>query len=549
MRGAAMDNKLFMDQKPRTLSRIIQALPFLLLLPILTIPAGPDQSIYAVSGKMLMQGMTYYTQVGDLKPPFIHFVYGIANALLGDGVFAPRIIDLLAQWITLFFLIKLTRRYVLDNWTPTVAATIYALLYVGLGPDGVGQPESYIGCLLLPAILLVLGESRPMRLVGAGVVSAMLALVKYSMLVCPVLFILLPFLLPSPHTPSWKERGRASLFIAMGAIPPILLAWWYLTYTGASIDFLQANQFLSSRMQLVLQQGGIAARVESLGIWFGYSFGLTMTVLLSLGIWNAIAPSQHSNGNKKGMNIDARFYTCIALFVATLFATTVAELLMFPYQFSRFYAPAALIMAIVICQQRVIQRLVAAWKQGTPSAKLIALFLLIIGGMFSALPHFFLETARGISWRFSSAAVNNPWFDANTPVFHDVCEIGDAIRLRAVANSTDLVAISGFAGYLYCYTGITPKYRQLHGHFLISPFTPTQWKEELVHYIQQHQPQFIAIERNDEASAKFVGATTSTDKAIAAIPMMTQLLQQHYDTLLTRHSIILYQARALSTKH
>lgn len=514
--------------------RPVTFLSFLLLIPILTFPAGADQAIYAVGGRMLLDGMTYYRDIVDLKPPFIHLIYGIGNGIFGDGMFAVRIVELFAQWVTLLLLMRLVNRHVEDRGITAIAALLYSMMYVSLGPDATGQPESYVGLFLFPACGMLLERRTNLHLIGAGVLASMLVLVKYSMILLPALFVLAPFLLRIGDRGS---RRRETLLIAWGCLIPGLLYLFWLSTTGALPGFWLVNDFLSSRMRATLANDGFLGRFQAFGLWIGFGFGAATSFLLAFALWRTASPG--ATGAPEGR--ENRLMRLLGLAVLTLFASAVMELMLLPYQFSRIYGPAAVLLAWILRD---------AWHAGLARryratagayAVLTSTALTLLALTLSPVPRYALESMRGAAWRFSPEAEGNPWFTADLPVLADLRSIGDTIRASA-SEDDRLVVVSGYSGHLYCYTGIVPIFSSLHGHQVIAGFAPEPWKVELRQVLDRQRPEFVAVERNDQGAARLVNAK-STDEAVAGIPGVGELLRQKYDTLATAGAFVLYRAR------
>lgn len=72
----------------------------LLALPILTLPMGRDQGMYANIGRGILQGKIPFVDLWDIKPPAIYYIYALAIAIFGPGAAALRVIDLLTVPLT-----------------------------------------------------------------------------------------------------------------------------------------------------------------------------------------------------------------------------------------------------------------------------------------------------------------------------------------------------------------------------------------------------------------------------------------------------------------
>ena len=114
---------------------------------------GRDQGIYAVVGDAMLQGKAPYRGAWDFKPPGIFLVYALAQALLGDGVHAVRVVEA-AGYATLVWAFALfSRRHTGDARPGIVGGALAVLTHVQLEFWHTGQPESFAAILLAWALV------------------------------------------------------------------------------------------------------------------------------------------------------------------------------------------------------------------------------------------------------------------------------------------------------------------------------------------------------------------------------------------------------------
>src|SRR5580692_7464397 len=65
-------------------------------------PLERDISTYAVVAQGLLSGRSLYSDLWDHKPPAIHFIYAMAEAVGGYGAFSIYLLNVLAAVATLF---------------------------------------------------------------------------------------------------------------------------------------------------------------------------------------------------------------------------------------------------------------------------------------------------------------------------------------------------------------------------------------------------------------------------------------------------------------
>src|SRR5687768_15789317 len=73
---------------------------------------GRDQSIYAVVADAIQAGQMPYRDAWDFKPPGIHLVYALAQALFGRTMLAPRLLEVAGLTVAIYGLTQLSKEFV-----------------------------------------------------------------------------------------------------------------------------------------------------------------------------------------------------------------------------------------------------------------------------------------------------------------------------------------------------------------------------------------------------------------------------------------------------
>ena len=147
-------------------------------LPVLTYPLGPDQGTFAVIGQAILDGKRPYTDVWDLKPPGIFYVYAAALAVVGPSMGALHILDILIFTVTGSVLYWLGQR--LANWRVGVLAWVgFTAYYFTESFWSLAQND---GVALIPMSLAVVatlkaGDGGPRRRWWAALAGVLCVLV------------------------------------------------------------------------------------------------------------------------------------------------------------------------------------------------------------------------------------------------------------------------------------------------------------------------------------------------------------------------------------
>ncbi len=115
---------------------------------------GRDQAIFAVVATGILEGRMPYLDVWDFKPPGIYLVYALAQAVFGNTMLAPRLLEI-AGLVAMVFGMRRLSETVFDNrHVGTVAGALATFIHAQLDFWHTGQPESFGGFLTVGALVL-----------------------------------------------------------------------------------------------------------------------------------------------------------------------------------------------------------------------------------------------------------------------------------------------------------------------------------------------------------------------------------------------------------
>jgi hypothetical protein len=240
----------FKNNLPET---ILLSLSFVILsFLVIQIPLfqyGRDQGIYAVIGRIILEGGAPYKNAWDFKPPGIYFIYAMANLVFGDSMHAVRILELLSFLLLLCAFIIFTRRH-FSYWRAVIiGCTLASLNYVQLDFWDTGQPESF-GAVFL-AWALVFATYQPSAQVSkaflrqliswfcSGMLFAIAALLKPT-LGGGFLFSLAIVSFQQFHGSTNRNRSHALSGVILsffsGALLMVLVCFMFFMAKGALAD-------------------------------------------------------------------------------------------------------------------------------------------------------------------------------------------------------------------------------------------------------------------------------------------------------------------------
>ena len=123
-------------------------LPILLYLPFAGAPFERDEGVYATIAQGVLDGRVPYRDLFDNKPPLVYIWYALSFTLMGESVFAPRIVAAVCLSLTTLVLFNQARMVL-----PLPAARIAAALFaISTGLPWVALHANTEAYMLLPLV-------------------------------------------------------------------------------------------------------------------------------------------------------------------------------------------------------------------------------------------------------------------------------------------------------------------------------------------------------------------------------------------------------------
>lgn len=219
---------LFSLRSALTLSAI--ALSVTLLFPL-----SGDNALYMYMADLLVQGRAPYLGSWDVNFPGIVFLHLVHVLPFGGSEIASHLFDIVVQLIGCYVIYRLTDDLSGSEHASWLASVLFAVYYVSGGLALCGERDCYIAILLAASILLLRTSRSNKSIVWAGFLSGAMLLLRPTAGIFGLTFIL--WLLIEEKE---QRVAKAGLFIAAGAVFPILFTLVYLVIGGFD-DFIQAT--------------------------------------------------------------------------------------------------------------------------------------------------------------------------------------------------------------------------------------------------------------------------------------------------------------------
>jgi 4-amino-4-deoxy-L-arabinose transferase-like glycosyltransferase len=510
----------------RTAWIIVGALLLLLLLPSLFLPLGPDESVFLVSGEKILQGAIHYRDIVDIKPPLIYYIYALGALLSGGGEFGIRVFDAILQLLTCWLMIRLVRRMSGNDLAAALAPIFYLLLYIGQGYGAVGQCESYVGLFGLSILHLLFFHRTPLGFLGAGILTGVLMMTKFTLGIALPAAILVELLLMEDR---WREGIKHSLWIVAGFFAFASLLPIYLLATSAMENFLLVHEYVRGYTKIESNTTATWLRnfFHYIPLHFSdnYSFVLFLTTVagMTLALLRGRGGEMEEAEKKRREILGA-----CTIFFFLLLLTVIIEGKFYHYHFSRIYPFGAILGSIgMVAAARWLRQARAPRGYSWMMAGVAAAALILYGPFprfgWQSMP-MALELARG------SEAVDT-FYDRMGPYYPrtELKDVGRYLKEHRGAEER-IFAASSIGALIYHFAGYVPDFGIYHSQFYIAPFSPAELKESIRSYIIDGSPRFIVIQKND-TTFDHTGSWATSDEALRQLPGVDSVLHNGYEVV------------------
>ena len=511
----------------------------LLLLPSLTFPLGPDNGLFFVAGeKIVHQGAVHYRDIIDVKPPLIYYINALAITLFGDHPVSIRILDLLCQVLTCFFLVRLIRRASRDDLWAALSVLLYPLLYLSLNFANTAQVESFLGLLTLPAIGFFLFRRDRIGFLGIGLLCGVAFILKFTFGVTLAAFLIADLLM---FRDGWKDRLKRYLFLGTGFGVIVALFLLYLFAFDAWTGFLQMQEFLGGYTGIQFASKGdlIREMLTELPRLMADEYSMTMLVGTILGIGGAFGIGKGERSRVMGGETRGLLRVATLLFLALL-CTIAIEAKWLHYHLSRLYPFGALLAGYGLV--RIGRALSAGERDSFRWIGLTLALVLLLG--FSPLTRYVFHLRPSILLITKGAEAFDAYYahtrSADDWTMEDLREVGSFLSSR-LQPEDKLFLSSGVAGLRE--SGYVPDFPIFHSGFLIAPFSPKPWIDSTISHLTTTKPRFIVLQRSDRM-AIITGTNETSEELFGRIPETTRLLAEEYEVVLERPGFRVYEKSA-----
>lgn len=221
------------------LSLVLVVAAFIIRLPGIVEPLGPDQGVYATIGWGLQRGLSLYRDLWEQKPPAIYLTYRLAFDIFGDRMSAIFWIDYLAAVVAVAAVFDLARRLAGLRFGALAAVvvalgTLPAARYTLGGFLERAVTESFViplaAIAMWTAVVSVTRSRYRWLFLGGLCVGAAATYKQTALIYWPALVVWIWWVT------DLRQAARAALYSGLGVIVVPALAVTWLWYRGVLED-------------------------------------------------------------------------------------------------------------------------------------------------------------------------------------------------------------------------------------------------------------------------------------------------------------------------
>lgn len=457
-----------------------------LLSPLLTYPFGRDQGVFAAAADVLSRGGVPYRDVWDVKPPGIFCLYWASFTLFGRSMFAPRLLDLIWTLATAGAIWHLGRR-ALSEWAGAVGAFFFLIWYVaGHSFWNTTQPDGFATLpLVLAAAVLISAEEKHKAGMAAlcGGLIGLAVLLKFTLavfLVVPLLAVLL-----SRGEPRRSRIVRAAAYLAGCAslLGLVTVAMWRAGALHDMIEVLFVWNADYSRLRVPVPMAADPVR-QTLRFLAGGSHPLLFPVgvLAVVGTIDLIA--RPASGRMRWL---------LPTWALVVMASVWVQGKYYTYHWLPVIPPLCLLAGHGM-------RAVCSPLRRSVSRR--AAIALCAAGVLAVLAPLALAYWRSVGWplRHLAGKVEREAFLDRYDRYGDFSLGADREVAAFMQGSTlpsDHVFVWGFEPLIYFLAERPPASRFIYTVPLVTEWSPTEWRTELLRDLVDRRPAIIVVTHGD----------------------------------------------------
>lgn len=494
---------------------IILCVLALILVPVLFLPLGIDQSIFARGSEVLFNGGKLYVDYFEQKPPLLFVFYGIGGQLFGHSDISYRFFDFLWQLFTVLSLLYCVQRLTGNKIEGLITSILYAILYSSMGNSETMECESFIAPALVWLLYFTASETSntPAKVFLRGILAGFIFGLKFTF---GVVFatLLLWELMES------KERLlQRFLILTLGFTIAAVCSLWAFFDTEVLYGYMRVFEYTR------VYAGTPALNVEFIrhslilfGHFFGDNISLTITVTAVFGLVISLKNYSSELNNQTEKLIRISIMILIAFFLSI-----VIERKFNPYHFLRIFIPLSILTSFGMSE--VITFLRRQWHLTLFSWKVVIMVLICSGLFMSPIPRYIKNIRPIYSYFISKDSYWAIYQSSDDPVRVMVDIQNIATYIRTGHNRGRTFAFSIAASQLYRQLDEHPISKFSMPMYYYSTFSPKGAYQEMLDEVKQAH--WLVMQHNDVFQALY-GHTKSSWECVRTDSTMFAYLNENF---------------------
>jgi hypothetical protein len=501
-----------------------------------------------VLGRGLLEGKHLYIDYWDNRSPGLAYIYAAIVKIFGPVMWGVGAVDILWLLVISYLIFRFTERY-LGPAAAGISAVVYVSWHVDAGYWQAAQAEPFLMTFIFPAFLLVVREDSWVRLrhVVAGVLTGAAFWTKYNGIMLLPVVLLLPYLDTSgldmrPRRIGlaipWRQWLYRVTLIVLGFLAVVGLVLLYFWHVGSLAEFRY------QQLEILPRYVAMAAdRTPSLWLW-----GLVRTQgVLGLLTEAAVAAALFVAWRLG----DLARLAPILIAAALGYLAVVMQVRFQDYGFESclpFFAVVwgYLCVKVYFCFGAIARACVArGWRVAQGLIWLVLANIVAWVASEQAIVVSSQYQALAAWWRAPEASYGSyPWA---RPISHFPDQMQVILYLNQKLKPGDRVFVWGSEPLIYFLTGTCQPTRFVLNLPLISPWSPPEWREEVVSDLRKWPPQRLVVARDDELPG-IAFHPMDSEEFLQADPEFAGFLSDHYDLERKLEFFRIYQRKDLSGK-
>lgn len=458
------------------------------LAPILAYPFGRDQGAFACVADVILRGGTPYRDAWEIKPPGIYYLFSASFALFGRSMLAPRLLDLVWSLAAAGLLFSVGKR-LLSLLAGTLGAFFFLVFYA-LGFDywTTTQCDGFASLpIAAAAAALVAAERRrsPGLAVLCGALIGIAITIKFTL----GAFLLLPCLaaLFAREETSRARAARTGAYVGgcFGVLGIVAALMWL---SGAWYDMVYLLFTWNAKYAALRSRVPMTIRIPH--ETFRFLLAGQYWILRAVGLLGLIGA-----GDLVFRPAAGRARWLIPTWALLMLAGLWVQAKFHPYHWLPLLPPLGLLAGHGLAAARRWIR-----DTGTPQragALAVAGAALLVAMLASGYSTHFQVPIRHALGRSPQAESLKEFGEYGQGDFSLAADLEVSRFLRENSAADEAIYVWGFEPLVYFLADRRPASRFITLQPLVSPWSPPEWRQELIRDLDRERAAYILVLHND----------------------------------------------------